>query len=117
MRTRILIIDNEPRWIEFAENDIKGCDIVVASNIDMALGELEKDQFDLVIASSGYLEILESISKRFADKQVMITTVKPSTREALDAYRKGAERYITKSFHKQDLHNDVRNLIPESTDE
>lgn len=115
MNTRILIIDNEPRWIEFAENDLKGCDIVVAHNIDTALNELEKDKFNLVIASSGYLEVLESVSERIKDKQVMVTTVKPNTQEALDAYRKGADRYITKSFQKENLYNDVRKLVPASS--
>lgn len=116
MNIRILIIDNEPRWINFARSDLGGFEIVVAPDIDAALKELEEDQFDLVIASSGYLAILEDISKRFSDKQVVVTTVKPNTQEALDAYRKGAKRYITKSFREQDLFNSVRELVPSKTD-
>ena len=112
MNTRILIIDNEPRWIKFAKNDLEECDIVIAHDIDTALTELKKDKFSLIIASSGYLEILENISKRFSNKQVMVTTVKPNTQEALEAYRRGAVRYITKSFRKQDLLNDVRKVVP-----
>lgn len=112
MKIRILIIDNEPRWIDFARTDLGGFEIVVAPDIDTALEELEEDQFDLVIASSGYLAILEDISKRFSDKQVVVTTVKPNTQEALDAYRKGAKRYITKSFREQDLLKNVRELVP-----
>ncbi len=61
---RILIIDNEPRWISFAKSDLGGFDIIVAPDIDTAIKELEKDQFDLVIASSGYLAILEDIFKK-----------------------------------------------------
>lgn len=112
---RILIIDNEPRWIEFARKDLGGFEIIVAPDIDTALQELEEDQFDLVIASSGYIKILEEISQRFSDKQVVVTTVRPNTQEALDAYRKGAVRYITKSFHEQDLLKDVRELVPVSS--
>ena len=112
MSIRILIIDNEPRWINFARSDLGGFEIVVAPDIDTAIKELEQDQFDLVIASSGYLATLEDISKRFADKQVVVTTVKPSTQEALDAYRKGAKRYITKSFREQDLLKNIRELVP-----
>jgi len=111
MSIRILIIDNEPRWINFAKSDLGGFDIVIAPDIDTAIKELEKDQFDLVIASSGYLAILEDISKRFSDKQVVVTTVKPSTQEALDAYDKGAIGYITKSFREQDLLKNIRELI------
>lgn len=116
MNIRILIIDNEPRWINFARSDLGGFEIVVAPDIDTALKELEKDQFDLVIASSGYLKILEDISERFADKQVVVTTVKPNTQEALDAYRKGAIRYITKSFQEKDLLKNVRELVPSKSD-
>jgi DNA-binding NtrC family response regulator len=112
MKIRILIIDNEPRWIDFARTDLGGFEIVVAPDTSTALKELEDDQFDLVIASSGYLNILEDISRRFSDKQVVVTTVKPNTQEALDAYRKGAKRYITKSFHEQDLLKNVRELVP-----
>jgi len=114
MSIRILIIDNEPRWINFARSDLGDFEIVVAPDIDAALEELEQDQFDLVIASSGYLSILEDISKRFSDKQVVVTTVKPNTQEALDAYRKGAKRYITKSFREQDLLKNIRELVPSS---
>ena len=117
MNIRILIIDNEPRWINFARNDLGGFEIVVAPDIDTAMKELEADQFDLVIASSGYLAILEDISEKFSDKQVVVTTVKPNTQEALDAYRKGAKRYITKSFQEQDLLKNVRELVPTTSDE
>jgi DNA-binding response OmpR family regulator len=116
MTIRILIIDNEPRWINFARTDLGGFEIVVAPDLDTARKELEADQFDLVIASSGYLSILEDISKNFSDKQVVVTTVKPNTREALDAYRKGAKRYITKSFREKDLLKNVRELVPSVPD-
>lgn len=114
MSIRILIIDNEPRWINFARNDLGGFEIVVAPDMETAIRELEDDQFDLVIASSGYLAILEDISERFSDKKVVVTTIKPNTQEALAAYRKGAKRYITKSFRKQELLKNVRELVPSS---
>jgi DNA-binding NtrC family response regulator len=114
MSIRILIIDNEPRWINFARSDLGGFEIVVAPDVDTAIKELEQDQFDLVIASSGYLAILEDISERFSDKQVVVTTIKPNTQEALTAYRKGAKRYITKSFREQDLLKSVRELVQSS---
>ena len=112
MNTRILMIDNEPHWIKFAKNDLGECEIVVAPDIETALEKLEENQFDLVIASSGHLKILGDIAKRFSDKKVVVTTVRPNTQEALEAYREGAVRYITKSFHKQDLLNDVRKVVP-----
>jgi DNA-binding NtrC family response regulator len=112
MKTRILIIDNEPRWVNFVKNDLGGFEIVVVSDMETAIAELEKDQFQLVIASSGYINILEKLSKRFKNKKVVVTTVHPSTQEALDAYRKGAARYITKSFNRKSLINDIKELVP-----
>lgn len=110
MKIRILIIDNEPRWIDFAKNDLGAFEIVVAPDKKSAIEELEKDRFHLVIASSGHLDILEEISERF-EKQVVVTTVMPSNDEALDAYRRGAVRYITKSFQQQDLFNNIKELV------
>ena len=111
MKIRILIIDSEPRWIDFAKNDLGAFEIVIATDKETAIQELENDRFHLVIASSGYLELLDEISERF-DKQVVVATVMPSNDEALDAYRKGAVRYITKSFQQQDLFNNIKELVP-----
>ena len=112
MKTRILIIDNEPRWIEFAKSDLCNFEIVVARDTDTALAELEADQFDLVIASSRRLDVLEIIAEKYSDKQVVVTTVQPTTQEALTAYRLGARRYFAKSFGSQDLFEHVRDVIP-----
>ncbi|MEA3350122.1 MAG: response regulator [Chloroflexota bacterium] len=114
MKARILIIDDEPRWIKFAQNDLSCFEIVVASSIDKAIAELEKDQFDLVIASSRRLDVLEVITKKYSDKRVVVTTMQPTTQEALTAYRLGAMRYFPKSFGSQDLFERVRDLVPSS---
>lgn len=111
MKVRILIIDNEPRWLDFVKNDLHKFEIVVAPDIQTALAELKKDNFELVIASSNNLEILETISKEYSDKRVVVTTVRPSTREARDAYRLGALRYFPKSFSPKDLLNHVKDVI------
>lgn len=111
MKVRILIIDNEPRWLDFVKNDLHKFEIVVAPDIKTALAELKKDNFELVIASSNNLEILETISKEYSDKRVVVTTVRPSTREARDAYRLGALRYFPKSFSPKDLLNHVKDVI------
>ena len=90
MKTRILIIDDEPRWIEFAKSDLNKFEIVVAPDTKTALAELEADQFDLVIASSRRLDVLEVIAQKYSDRRVVVTTVQPTTQEALVAYRLGA---------------------------
>jgi DNA-binding NtrC family response regulator len=109
---RILIIDNEPRWLDFVRNDLNKFEIVVAPDIKTALAELKNDKFDLVIASSNNLEVLKIISDKYSDKRVIVTTVRPSTREARDVYRLGAIRYFPKSFGPNNLFNHVKEVIP-----
>jgi len=114
-KTRILIIDDEPRWIDFVKSDLSRFEIVVAPDAEAALKELEDDQFDLVIASSGHLGVLREIAEKYTDKRVVVTTVRPNTQEALNAYRLGALRYFPKSFGPEDLLNRVRELLPLSS--
>lgn len=115
MKARILIIDDEPRWVNFAKNDLSSkFEIVVAQDKKTALAELEADQFDLVIASSRRLDVLEIIRKKYSDKRVVVTTVQPTTQEALSAYRLGAIRYFPKSFSPRDLFNHIKELISAS---
>ncbi|RPJ27450.1 MAG: response regulator [Chloroflexi bacterium] len=112
MKVRILIIDNEPRWLDFVKSDLHKFEIVVAPDTKTALAELKKDKFDLVIASSSNLEVLKTISEKYSSKRVVVTTVRPSTQEARDAYRLGALRYFPKSFSPKDLFNHVKDVIP-----
>jgi DNA-binding response OmpR family regulator len=112
MKGRILIIDDEPRWVEFAKSDLGKFEIVVAPDADTALALLEENRFDLVIASSRRLEVLEVIRKEHKDKRVVVTTVQPSTQEALAAYRAGAMRYFAKSFGPRDLLSRIGEILP-----
>jgi DNA-binding response OmpR family regulator len=114
MKIRILVIDDEPRWVEFAKNDLSKFEIIVAPDKKTALAELEANQFELVIASSRRLDILEIIRKKYADKRVVVATVRPTTNEALAAYRLGAVRYIPKSFDPRDLFERVREVLSPS---
>lgn len=115
MSARILIIDDEPRWVNFAKNDLSTFDIVVAQDAETALALLEDNQFDLVIASSHRLDVLQTITEKYG-KRVIVTTAKPTTQEALAAYRSGAMRYFAKSFGDEYLFNHIREFIPQSSD-
>lgn len=112
--TRILIVDNEPRWIKFAQQDLVPFEVVVAHTNEEARVELEQDQFDLVIASAGNLAILDLIAANYSEKTLVVTTLQPSTQEALRAYRSGAVRYFPKSFGRQDLINNVKDILPKA---
>ena len=114
MKGRILIIDDEPRWIDFAKSDLSKFEIVVARDIETAIVELEADRFDLVIASSRRLDMLDNIRRRFADKRVVVMTIQPTTQEALTAYRLGAIRYFPNPSAGVTCSSHVREVIPVS---
>lgn len=111
-KTRILIIDDEPRWIDFAKSDLRNFEIVVIKNTKSALTRLGSRSFDLVIASSRRLDTLDLVKKKYANKPVLVTTVRPTTKEALSVYRLGASRYVTKTFRPQGLLEQVKEVIP-----
>ncbi len=113
---RILIIDDEPRWIDFAQKDLGMLDfeIVVAPDTETALACLADNRFDLVIASSRRLDVLEVIAQHYADKRVVVTTMQPTTQEARAVYRLHALNYFPKSFREGDLREEVEKLIPNS---
>ena len=112
MKIRILIVDNEPRWIAFAKQDLEMFDIVVAKTAREALDQLEEDRFDLVIASSWNIDVLKIISEKFSDKRLVVATIKSNTDEAIQAYRFGAVNYFPKSFRQKYLLNHVKGALP-----
>lgn len=115
-KMRILIVDDEPRWVEFAKNDLKNdlnrFVIDIAKDKTAALAELARHEYDLVIASSRRLDVLEEIRKQRAKKRVIVTTIQPTTTEARNAYSLGALRYFPKSFNPHDLLKRVKEVMP-----
>lgn len=108
---RILIIDDEPRWIEFAKGALDKFVIEVAPDLETALAKLEDNRYDLIIASSRRLNVLEVIAERYPDKRRVVATVRPTTREAISAYRLGALDYFAKSFLPDDVSDKVSEAI------
>ena len=114
MTVRILIIDDEPRWVEFARSDLEKYEVVAVPDAKSALAKLDTGPFDLVIVNSRRLDALEAIRQKYA-KQIVVTTVQPTTQEAIRAYRLGAARYFAKSFGHRDLFKQVTEVIPAPT--
>ncbi len=113
MKTHILIIDDEPRWISFAKSDLAtSFEIIVVPDADAALAELEAGQFSLVIASSHWLDALKDIGQKYVGKPIVVTTVQPTNQEARSAYRLGARGYFAKSFNSDDLFDEISKVIP-----
>lgn len=112
MKLRILIIDDEPRWINFAKHNLTSFEVVAVPNAEKALIQLKNRQFDLVIASSRQLSALETIKESYTEKPMVVTTVDPSSQEAREAYHLGARSYFTKSFNHKDLLEQIEGAVP-----
>ena len=112
MKLNILIIDDEPRWINFTKKNPEMFNIVAVSDVETAMKELAMGQFDLVIASARHLDTLKMIHERYVDKPMVVTTVEPTSQEARQAYRLGARRYFAKSFDYNDLLQQIQKVLP-----
>lgn len=111
MKLRILVIDDEPRWINFTRKNPELFNIIAVSDVKTAMRELAANEIDIVIASAHHLDTLKVIHERYANKPIMVTTVEPSGQEARQAYRSGAWRYVAKSFDYAELFRNINNMF------
>lgn len=118
MKIRILIIDDEPKWIDFVAREFDAFEVIVAGNNEEAKERLQEDRFTLVITSARWLKMLEemgdSFSQKYSEKTVVVT-ITPNIDEALQAYNLGAVLYIPKSFSQNDLFVRIKEVVPEKT--
>jgi DNA-binding NtrC family response regulator len=76
-------------------------EVEVATNLKTVLAKLQKDRYDLIIASSRHLDVLEAISTQYPEKRVVVATGQPTTREAITIYRLGTLNYFAKDFRRE----------------
>jgi len=100
MTARVLIIDDEPRWVNFVRDNLGvEYEVDIATSFEDALATLRKGGcYDLLIVSSRWLDILEAIAKEYPDKRVVVATGQPTTGEAITVYRFGILDYFAKDF-------------------
>lgn len=103
MKQRILIIDDQPEWLEFAKGELRKYKLEVAKSPEAALRKLEKDHYDLIITNMRRLDVLQAIAEKYPENHVVVMTISPSTREAAAAYRLGAMDYFPRSFAPQSV--------------
>jgi DNA-binding NtrC family response regulator len=103
MKQRILIVDDQPEWVEFAKDELREYKLEVAENSETALQKLEKKHYDLIISNIRRLDVLQAIAEKYPDNHVVVMTISPSTREAATAYRLGAMDYFPRSFRSQSV--------------
>jgi DNA-binding NtrC family response regulator len=112
MTTRILMIDDEPNWIEFIRGNLGPRFVVeVANDLETALAMLDKKSYKLIIASSRRLDLLKSIREQCPAARMVVATAQETTSEAINTFRLGAVDYFPKDFQRESVSNTIRNAI------
>ncbi len=111
---RILVVDDERSMREFLAICLKrgGHEVTVADCGDQAVQVLDLQSFDIVITDlrmpgeTDGIGVLENVTSRNLDTEVVVVTAFATTETALSAMKKGAYDYLTKPF-KVDVINTV----------
>ena len=108
----ILIIDNKPEWINFTAADLGlTFEVELATTSEAALFKLTETRYDLIIASSHYSNILETIRKKYPHQRVVVATGQESIQEAIRVFRLGALDYFAKDFRSDVMSRIVREAL------
>ncbi len=118
MADKILIVDDEESMCRFMQIMLskEGYDVVSEPSSRKALGRLQKEPFDLVIADlmmpemSG-LELLSKVKESRPQTPFMVMTAFASVDSAIDALKNGAVDYITKPFKVDEIKIAIRNFL------
>jgi DNA-binding NtrC family response regulator len=100
---RLLVVDDEPAICEALRVGLstEGHLVQTADSAIQAIAELEKQEFDVVLADltlprvSG-LELLDHIKRSWPGVEVIVVTGQGSIATAVDAIKRGAYHYVTK---------------------
>jgi DNA-binding response OmpR family regulator len=113
--SRILIVEDEPRFASFLEKGLTANGYVtsVASDGTSASAIADDEDFDLVILDLGLpdidgLDVLRLMRRRGATIPVIILTARDDTTDKVAGLDAGASDYITKPFSLEELLARVR---------
>ncbi len=116
--SRILIVDDEQIARENLEHVLRreGYETVSVSDGLAAIGELEKEEFDLVLTDIRMqpvdgLQVLDRARELYPNIEVIVITGYASVSTAVDAMRKGAYYYIPKPYKIDEVRVLVKQAI------
>jgi two-component system, NtrC family, response regulator HydG len=110
IRARILVVDDNVTMRESLRDTLtaEGDRITSVENAIQAIAELEKQEFEVVLADlslprvSG-LELLDRVKKSWPTTEVIVITGQASIATAVDAIKRGAYHYVTKPFTADEI--------------
>ncbi|HEX9924986.1 MAG TPA: response regulator [Anaerolineae bacterium] len=99
---RLLIIDDDPGWIQFAKANLgKSFEVNVTTDLENALARLRQNHYDLIIVSSRRLDVVERIHTQFPQERIVVAAGQETVGEAIYAYRLGVFDYFAKDFRSE----------------
>ncbi len=108
--SRILVVDDEARMAGLIRMELEeqGHAVSTAGDGAMALGLMEKEEFDLVLTDIRMpgmdgLMLLKSVKERFPETEVVLMTAYASAQTAVTAMKDGAYDYLIKPFEMDEL--------------
>lgn len=119
---RTLIVEDDPEINALLAETLEGLGYAVdrCGRGDDALGLLDHFPYDLVLldlmlpARDG-LDVLRTVRSRGLTTPVLVLTARDGVRDRVDGLERGADDYLVKPFHLQELRARVRALVRRST--
>ncbi len=117
---RMLVVDDEEtaRTLCAEVGREAGLEIYTAGSAERALELMAEYPADIVITDlklpgNGGLALLSKLRESFPKTSVVVLTQFGSIETAIEATRLGAEDYLTKPFHVEDLRNKLKRIVRE----
>lgn len=115
---KILIVDDEIEICDFLSEFFRdrNYDVVTASSGEEALIKIEKEKpnvllLDVKMPGVNGLQVLQEVKQRYPKLKVIMVTAVETTDKIDEAFKLGADNYITKPLSLEYLENDVREKI------
>jgi two-component system, OmpR family, alkaline phosphatase synthesis response regulator PhoP len=118
---RILLVEDEETLLEIIKLnlDLEGYEVIPASNGKKALQLTQNQHFDLLLLDvmlpeiDGF-QICEQVRLMDESTPIMFLTAKDSPSDRIQGLKRGADDYLTKPFHLEELLLRVKKLLSRS---
>jgi len=118
---RVLVVDDEINIVRLIQVNLErqGYQVETANNGAQALAKIKESRPDLLVSDvmmpemDGF-ELLRHVRDEpdLADLPVIVLTAKSQDADVATGYEAGADMYLTKAFHPDELLRFVRRLLP-----
>lgn len=116
--SRILLVEDEVSLAIGLEYNLseEGYSVIIAADGKQALEHIDSKQFDLVILDimlpylDGF-EVAQKIREQFPQMPILMLTARTAAKDRIRGLELGADDYLTKPFHLQELLLRIRGML------